>query len=438
MKTTQPTVHPLSLGLLMMVMGIMSPAHANNYTLEQTLANPTPENFDYFGSSVAVGGTTAVVGAIYDDTTGSNSGSAYVFDTTTGNLITTLANPTLGTSDYFGYSVAVDDTIAVVGAHGDDTTGSYSGSAYVFDTITGNLLFTLANPTPGASDHFGYSVAVDGTTAVVGARADDTTGSNSGSAYVFDTTTGNLLFTLANPTPGVNDYFGYSVAVDGTTAVVGAYGDETTGSDSGSAYVFDTTTGNLLFTLANPTPGSYDYFGDSVAVDGTIAVVGARADDTTGSNSGSAYVFDTTTGNLLFTLANPTPGSFDYFGDSVAVDGTTAVVGAYEDETTGSNSGSAYVFDTTTGNLIATLANPTPGYGDIFGSSVSVSGQTVLVSARYDDPNGITDAGSAYVFQNAQSVPEPGSWLLVALGLGLLVWQRRYGFIVPNQISAIH
>ncbi len=124
------------------------------------------------------------------------------------------------------------------------------------------------------------------------------------------------------------------------------------------------------------------------------------------------------------TLANPTPENSDYFGSSVAVGGTTAVVGAGGD---GSSSGSAYVFDTTTGNLIATLANPTPGYSDNFGNSVSVSGQTVLVGARYDDPNGITNAGSAYVFQNAQSVPEPGSLALLCIGLLFLLWQNKTG-----------
>ncbi|MCB9964436.1 MAG: FG-GAP repeat protein [Rhodospirillales bacterium] len=319
-------------------------------TQSPTIPNPVPAAIDGFGYSVAVSGTTAVIGVPFDDPGGVNDvGSAYVFDTTTGNLIATLNNPDPTASDQFGKSVAVSGTTAVIGAYWDSPGGVFgAGSAYVFDAITGNLVATLNNPDPTLADYFGWIVAVSGTTAVVGAFLDDPGGVNdAGSAYVFDTTTGNLITTLNNPAPAAGDYFGISVAVSGTTAVIGANQDDPGGvNGAGSAYVFDTTTGNLITTLNNPAPAADDHFGMSVAVSGTTAVVGAPADDPGGvSGAGSAYVFDTTTGNLLATLNNPDPTASDIFGNSVVVDGTTAVVGAFYDDPGGVNgAGSAYVF----------------------------------------------------------------------------------------------
>src|SRR5207253_225904 len=130
----------------------------------------------------------------------------------------------------------------------------------------------------------------------------------------------------------------------------------------------------------------------SVAVSGNTVVVGAAAEATGGYQSGSAYVFNATTGALLTTLNNPTPAAYDDFGYSVAVSGNTVVVGAVGDDTGAQHAGSAYVFNATTGALVATLNNPTPAINDFFGFSAAASGNTVGVGALYDD-TGATDAG---------------------------------------------
>ena len=365
--------------------------------LVATLNNPTPADDDYFGVSVAVSGTTVVVAAYYDDTGATDAGSAYVFNGTTGALVATLNNPTPAEYDTFGASVAVSGNIVVVGAPYDDTGAEDAGSAYVFNAATGALVATLNNPSPESSDFFGSSVAVAGNTVVVGAYGDDTWAEDSGSAYVFNATTGALIATLNSPTPTLYGSFGYSVAVSGNTVVVGAYGDYTGGYQSGSAYVFDATSGALVATLNNPTPADYDNFGVSVAVSGNIVVVGAYQDDTGAEDAGSAYVFDATTGALVATLTNPTPASGDYFGWSVAVSDNTVIIGAFGDSTGTTYAGSAYVFNATSGALVATLNNPTPATGDSFGISVAVSGTTVVVGASRDG-TAATDVGSAYVF----------------------------------------
>src|SRR5207244_1816865 len=146
----------------------------------------------------------------------------------------------------------------------------------------------------------------------------------------------------------------------GNTIVVGAGGDDTGAVDSGSAYVFNATTGALIATLSNPTPANGDVFGNSVAVSGNTVVVGASQDDTGAEDAGSAYVFNATTGALVVTLNNPTPAQNDFSGRAVAVSGNTVVVGAYVDDTGALDAGSAYVFNAATGALIDTLYNPTP------------------------------------------------------------------------------
>jgi outer membrane protein assembly factor BamB len=208
---------------------------------------------------------------------------------------------------------------------------------------------------------------------------------------------GDLLHTLDDPdvSPQSGAGFGAAVAADGPLMVVGEpYAPDGGYPSAGRAYVFDSATGALLAALRNPTPATGDCFGFSVAVSGSTVVVGAYQDDTGATNTGSAYVFDAATGNLLWTLNNPRPVNYGYFGNSVAVSGSTVVVGAYKNLTGASYAGSAYVFDAATGSLLWTLNNPTPAASDCFGNSVAVSGSAVVVGAP-DDDTGATDAGSA-------------------------------------------
>ncbi len=246
---------------------------------------------------------------------------------------------------------------------------------------------------------------------------------------------GVLLQTFNNPTPASGDEFGFSVSVSGNNVLVGAPKDDTGFQDAGSAYLFDATTGNLLQTINNPTPAFGDQFGFSVSVSGNFVLVGARGDDTGASSAGSAYLFDATTGNLLQTFNNPIPASSDFFGTSVSVFGNNVRVGAFFDDTGASNAGSAYLFDATTGNLLQTINNPTPEFGDEFGTSVSVSGNNVLVGAP-NDGTGASDAGSAYLFSIGQLVG--GTIIPIDTTSLLLVGaQMTTAWLIPAIVSAI-
>ena len=155
-----------------------------------------------------------------------------------------------------------------------------------------------------------------------------------------------LVHTLDNPNAygtSFADRFGRSLAVDGNYAIVGAYfEDDAGGSDSGKAYIFNVTSGALVHTLDNPTAYStslVDYFGWSVAISGNSAIVGAYQEDDAGGNaSGKAYIFNVTSGALVHTLDNPNAygTSFaDYFGKSVAISGNSAIVGAVGEDDAG-------------------------------------------------------------------------------------------------------
>ena len=262
-------------------------------------------------------------------------------------------------------------------------------------------------------DLFGCSVCVSGGTAVVGASYDDDNGNMSGSAYVFQKS-GSSYVQVAKLLPSdgaAEDWFGCSVSVSGDTIVIGAPGHDDAGIP-GSAYVFERPAGGWPGTLNEDarllaSDGlAGDYFGCSLSICDATVVVGAYASDANGTRSGSAYVFERPVGGWSGTLnehgkLTATDGAqYDHFGESVSLSGQTVVVGAPYDDDNGSASGSAYVFQKS-GSDYVQAAKLLPGDGaggDFFGNSVWVSDATIVAGARYDDDNG-DSSGSAYVFE---------------------------------------
>lgn len=361
---------------------------------------------DWFGRPVAIFGTTAIVGAAKHDDNGSLSGSAYLFNTISGLQITKLL-PNDGTfNDRFGGSVAISGTIAIVGAYWDDDNGSNSGSAYLFDTITGAQISKIL-PNDGEPDEFfGSYVAISGPSgsqiAIVAAIGDNDNGDFSGSAYLFDVSdpvNPVQIAKLLSSDGAAADWFGRSVSISGATAIVGAMWDDDNGNGSGSAYLFDTSTGIQIAKLLPSDGAEMDAFGGSVSISGSTAIVGAWGDDDNDLDSGSAYLFDTITGKQIAKIL-PDDGIFlDEFGISVAISGDTAIIGTFGDDK-GFNSGSAYFFDISDPANPVQIAKLLPDDGaelDYFGFRVAISGSTAIVGAYRDDDNGI-DSGSAYLF----------------------------------------
>lgn len=384
---------------------------------------------DFFGYSLAASGTVAVVGAYGDDDNGADSGSAYIFDTSAGSQVHKLTASDAAAGDEFGYSTSVSGTTAVIGAYMNDDAGSDSGAAYVFDSATGSQLHKLTASDAAASDFFGISVAASGSSAVVGARNDDDSGVNSGAAYVFDTATGAQVQKLTATDGDARDFFGRAVAVDGTTAVVGAYGDDDNGSLSGSAYIFDTSTGAQLQKLTAADGFDNDRFGSAVAVTGNVALVGAYLDDDLGQSSGAVYLFDTTTGTQISKLTASDGEALDYFGRSIAVAGDLAIIGADGDDDNGIDSGAAYIFEISTGRQLAKILASDGLDGDAFGYAVALSTDLALAGAGFADGAG-PDSGAAYLYAYDTAsltapVPLPAAFWLLGSALGLLALRRR-------------
>ena len=254
--------------------------------------------------------------------------------------------------DEFGYSVSIDGDTAVIGALHDRQWLRSSGSAYVYVRSNGvwSEQAKLTASDGAENDRFGYSVSIDGDTAVIGAISDEDNGHNSGSAYVYVRSNGvwSEQAKLTASDGASSDDFGLSASIDGDTAVIGAYGDDDNGSNSGSAYVYVRSNGvwSEQAKLTASDGASSDEFGRSVSIDGDTALIGANADDDNGSNSGSAYVYVRSNGvwSEQQKLTASDGASGDYFGISVSIAGDTAVIGARLDDDNGSNSGSAYVF----------------------------------------------------------------------------------------------
>ena len=163
---------------------VTTPTAITRYTFGKIQASDGVAQ-DGFGSSVAVGCSRIVVGAVGDDDNGSSSGSVYIFDLN-GTQLAKIKASDGAAGDAFGYSVSVGSGRIVVGAYGDADNGAGSGSVYVFD-LNGAQLAKISAPDGGIGDFFGYSVAVGSGRIVSGAPYDDDYGTNAGACYAYTT-----------------------------------------------------------------------------------------------------------------------------------------------------------------------------------------------------------------------------------------------------------
>ncbi len=360
---------------------------------------------DAFGAAVAVDGDTMVVGA-YNEASQRGRARVYVRTGTTWSQQAVLVASDSQLGDLFGWSVAVDGDTVVVGASG--SAPGDPGAAYVF-TRTGTAWSQQAVLAPADgqdADEFGGSVAVSGDSALVGASANDAPTSNSGAAYVFARSGGSWSqqAKLTAPDGAADDRFGYSVGLDGTTALVGAFGHDTlAGPDAGAAYAFQRAGGvwSPGSVLLAPDGAESDLFGWSVAVSGSTALVGSFLDDDEGDASGSAYAFVRSgpTWGLQSKLLAGDGTSADFFGWAVAIDGDRAIIGAMNDDAVALFAGSAYVVERsgTTWFGPARIVGSDTATEDSFGYSVAISATTAVAGAPGAD-RPATGSGSAYVF----------------------------------------
>ena len=383
--------------------------------------------YDHSAWSVAISGNTIVVGAVCHPGTSidcvagysGGPGAAYVFAESGGmwSQQQKLTASDGAPGDLFGESIAVDGSTVVVGApHHEVGPNARKGAAYVFverGGMWGQQAELTASDGAG-NDKFGWSVAVSGSTVVVGAPHHEVgPNASEGAAYVF-VESGGIWSQQAELTASdgaADDKFGWSVAVSGSAAVVGAY-LKTVGSNTqqGAAYVF-VESGEMWSQQAELTASdgaAGDWFGYSVAVSGGTAVVGSpgRVSFVRFSKyAGAAYVFvqsGTTWSQQAKLIASDGAGT-DNFGNSVAVDEntSTAVVGALNHKVGhAADGGAAYMFvqSGATWSQQAELTASDCSGDDNLGQSVALSGSTAVAGAPWHSIGSNKWQGAAYVY----------------------------------------
>ncbi|NER93261.1 MAG: hypothetical protein F6J86_05390 [Symploca sp. SIO1B1] len=398
--------------------------------------------YNGFGSSVAISGKTAIIGSSNKEAPGgkTGAGAAYIYQRE-GGTWTKKAGPLqpsdLKSNDHFGYAVGISEKTAIVGAALGDANQTDAGSAYIYQ-LEGGIWQekpALQHSDGKNGDKFGFSVAISGDIAIVGAPGVDAQGKpDMGAAYIYQLQGGTWQQqgSPLRPSDGnKEDYFGWSVAISGDIAIIGANQAKVSGQDNtGAAYIFQRE-GGIWTQKQKLIPSDLkgrDSFGCSVAISGKVAIVGAVQASAPGDNKngGAAYIFQLEgetwqqQGGLL---QSPHINKYDsYFGWSVAISGKTAIVGSQlrtaprDKANTGAayilqskaNAGAAYIFQLE-GGTWQLLKKPTQPLqppqlqdNDFLGYAVALSEGVAIVGAmgaKIANSSGPQPVGAVYVFE---------------------------------------
>lgn len=368
---------------------------------------------DEVGQAIAIEGNQLLLGATGDDDQASNSGAVYVYEFDGSSWVqrSKLVIGAGGINDRFGNAISMNGSRAVIGA--PNLSGSAAnGSAYIFDFdgTNWNLSATLSAQDGTAGDRFGSAVSLDGDRVLIGADSDDAQGGVAGSAYIFELQGGswNEVAKLSAFDASPISQVGFSVSLEGDTALVGAPGDGTNGIVAGAAYLFNDLgggtwiqTGKIL--ASNGAQG--DGLGVSLSLNNGTAAIGAMGGGN--SDEGAVYIYSIGVGAAT-ELDIISPQGLEggaSFGESVTLDGDRFLAGASTANGNTSRSGSAYVFEFD-GSVWSESTRITPsqtGSNDRFGHSVSLSGASVAVGANTFDGTG-SNSGAGFVFQESVDI----------------------------------
>lgn len=365
-------------------------------TCSSDVLPPNPQTASYlFGHAAVRSGDTVAVSDVRDNVSGPDSGSVHVYVLSNGQWVhqARLLPSAMQSYSDFGASLDLDGDRLVVGSHGDD---GFSGAVYVYERTGSTWAETARLQLAGApsSQAFGQSVALQGDRLVVGAKWRE-------SAFIYEHTAGNWVqvaeLVAADAAAAAGNNFGDKVDLDGDVVVVGAYHDNTTVFQGGSAYVFERTGANWqqAAKLIAPDVSSGLEFGTRVAVSGDSVAVGGMFFDQTWLGAGAAYVYARSGGSWSFQqrLAPAELQIGDRFG-VVSISGDVMAVGAW-----GAN-GAVYVFDrvgsmwSQRGKLVNTRA-PT---SERFGAWVHLSPSHLVVGSVGGDPMAAIP-GAAYTYE---------------------------------------
>ena len=365
---------------------------------------------DRLGHSVAIGDGYVIAGAIGTDDNGFSSGAAYVFERDNGTWSQQQKlTPANGDArKFFGEAVAMSGEYAIIGAPGIGFNNESPGTAYIYQLIDAmwTEIATLSPSDGAASDSFGISVAISDSIAVVGTSQQNIAGQASGSVYVFQKNGGQWtqIDKLTASDAEARDFFGASVAVYQDELLVGAYGDDDNGADAGAVYFFQKNesqwTENIKYIASDGR--SNNSFGRAVAMNEAFTVIGERKDDDVGQNSGAIYILRKENGNWIERgkLINEDGIQGDLFGFSVGISNQIAIVGVPRADVNGNTLGSVLVYELTTiAPVITSVVSTSTLYiGQPFTYDVDATGIPSPAYSLTNGPIGMTiDAGSGLI-----------------------------------------
>ena len=419
------------------------------------LLAPTPQGGDLFGASLAIEGGIVAIGAPGDDAGGVDAGAVYLYDLTSGAMLRKLVSQDPTPGALFGTSVALEGKHLMIGAPRATRLGEQTGSAYLFDVDSGVQLVEFVTPGVDPGAEFGYSVAIELPHIAVGARFDGTNAVFGGAVFMFDVLGEPVRF-ISPENPQAGDTFGWSIALSEGFLGVGAPLHRGDFGPSGAAFLFDASTGEQLANtapetilfgnsqfgasvafiedemvvgnpgrvtavgriggaivffskptptltqpatiLSSPTTRSDYSYGDSMIRTDELLIIAEPALRVSGPTiTGRVYVHDAQTGELLYEL--PEPGLVERganFGASIEVAGDILAVGANSDHNR--DSGMAYLYDLTTGTLIASIASPQPERGDRFGETIEIEGDLLAIASSRLQIDGFDEEGIVWIF----------------------------------------
>ncbi|MCB1063429.1 MAG: hypothetical protein KDN20_10985 [Verrucomicrobiae bacterium] len=397
--------------LFLIVIGLFSlvmPAMALNPVVIKLHGRAdTPQADNQFGAAVALTDKWMVIGEQLNDDLGTDAGAAHVYSATTGRYLRKLGGKEVMAGDQFGSSVAVCGDLAVVGAPFDDSGANNCGAIYVFDLRNGRQLLRVEPQSPTNNLRFGISVAMSHDRILVGAPQPNT---GSGRAYLIDSTTGAELWDFTGNDVVGDERFGFSVAICGDLGLIGApLGDSDSVTNCGSAYLFDLKEMNQIDEWHASDVAAGAGFGGAVSLGSGYAVVGAPRDSAEGVEAGAAYVFEVHRGTELHKLVSTEADDAFQFGNSVSVSGHQVLVGEYHSDFPQSPNaflaiGSAYLFDLESGVLRRTFLARDFSAGDEFGTAVALCGDQAVIGSPLDDDLA-ANSGSAYFYRGISSTP---------------------------------
>ncbi|MBO6513219.1 MAG: hypothetical protein JJ974_04565 [Phycisphaerales bacterium] len=328
---------------------------------------------------------------------GSNAGTVYVYNATTGTLVRQLNGQNTTGGENFGFTIAVQGNLMVVGAPNDTFGASRTGSAYFINPVTGTELEYIGPSDDEAFQSFGNAVAMNSAVTLIGAPLKDNADGSIGAVYAFLNSTMKELTVITPPLPRGNIRFGKGLAMTESHFIVGAYGSSSpTDTYPGEVYVYNVNTGLPTNLLVADIPDPASQFGQNVDLEGNIAVVAAKTDNSFGEDAGAVYIFDIISGNQLARIGSPDPQPGAHFGSSISINNGIIAVGADKEDSAGESAGAVYTFDADTYEFIAKSVPDELNAGTKFGSSVAIIDQRIVAGADIL-ATVKTGAGHAYI-----------------------------------------